>query len=55
MLLSLESYIEEFESGTEEISDVVMNPSRDVIYQVYLQYLSKLAMFISKKYRKEND
>ena len=42
----------EKEYGKEDDSDfVIMSPSPDVVYQMELEYLGKLAVLISEKFR----
>ena len=45
--------IHEFEDGTIPSEAHLMHPSPEVIYQLNLEYLSKICGLISEKYREE--
>ena len=45
----------EFEESTGAVSEILIMPSPDVIYQMNLEYLGKLCELISEKYRQKRD
>lgn len=48
----LNKQIEKFENNKDDLSEVIISPSPEVVYQCNLEYMAELCNLIAEKYRK---